>query len=230
VKVVVTASSTHLPGLEEALRLRGFEALRQPLTASEVIPNGAALAALSGLSWWLYPSRSAVRAHLAHGGRFPAETDIGAVGPGTAAELGAAGARVSVVGEPATADGLVEQLMRHPRAPRTGDSIGAVVGDRARSALRAALARHGVVLRTATLYRSRTLPWTDVGPVDAVLVASPSAVASLPAELTGRALIVAIGSTTAESLRERGLPAVEAAEPTITGVMDALERALRREG
>jgi uroporphyrinogen-III synthase len=55
-------------------------------------------------------------------------------------------------------------------------------------------------------------------------------VASLPAELTGRALIVAIGSTTAESLRERGLPAVEAAEPTITGVMDALERALRREG
>ena len=227
-RVLVTASTAHLRGLEGALRERGHEAIRRPLTISEIIDDRSALAALDSLQWWLFPSRSAVRAWIANGGDVRSATDLAAVGPGTAAELGAAGARVAVVGQPATAEGLVERLMRHQRAPGSGDTIGAVVGERARGTLRSALAQHGVLLKTATLYRSRSLPWVEVGALDAVVVASPSAVAALPDSLPSRSQLLAIGPTTAASLRRRGWPSIEAREPSIAGVIDALERALGR--
>lgn len=225
----MTASEGRLEGLEAQLEGRGHAALRHPFVATDVIYNRGAAERISALDWWLFPSRTAVEAWVANGLGFRAEARVGAVGPGTAATLREVGAEVAAIGDPATAVGLAKAVIRHSHCPRRGDSIGAVVGNRARSALRMALALHGVTLVTAELYRSFSLPRHGLGSVDAVVLASPSAVAELPTSTALTALLIAIGPTTAQAVRRRGWVAFEATEPTVQGVVDALELAhLRR--
>lgn len=227
-RVLVTASEGRLAGLEGLLEVRGYEAIRHPVIATEVIRDPVAAQRLLGLPWWLFLSRTAVEASVANGLSFPIDVRLAAVGPGTAEALRAAGGEVAATGDPATAEGLAKAVVRHPHGPRSGDSIGAVVGNRARSALRIALALHGVDLVTAELYCTRTRGWRDIGSVDVVVLASPSAVVELPIFIAWTALLVAIGPTTAGAIRRRGWEAIEATEPTVQGVLDALDSALSR--
>jgi uroporphyrinogen-III synthase len=225
VRVAVTASLGRLETLEARLVAAGFEAVRAPLVATRSLPSSQAEAhALIGLPWRLYPSRSAVLAWsgldlgLVDGAR------LGAVGPGTAAELVRAGARADAVGQPATAAGLVRAVLTHPAAPRPGDTVAVVQGDRARPTLVAALRAAGVEARVATVYASRAAGWALADAVDAVVLASPSAVAQLPAGVAARAQLVAIGPTTAAAVADRGWDALVADAPTEAGVVAALER------
>ena len=230
-RVAVTASVGRLAALEGRLAADGYDAVRAPLVRTAPVADaGAAAAALLGLPWRLYPSRSAVEAWVALGLGFGDGARTGAVGPGTAKDLTRAGARVDAVGAPATGEGLALVVLRHPAAPRAGDAVGLVQGDRARSALADTLRATGVVVRAATLYASRDAGWSLAGPVDAVVLASPSAVAALPAPVAATALLVAIGPATAAAARRRGWAVVQAAEPTVAGVVAALERARRRAG
>lgn len=230
-RVVVTASSGRLAGLEDRLIAAGFDALRAPLVRTAALSDDGtrtAAAELLGLPWRLYPSRSAVAAWVALGLGFGDGARIGAVGPGTAAALVGAGAEVALVPADATATGLARDLLRHPHAPRPGDAVGLVQGDRARPVLADALNAAGLVVRAATVYASRSAAWSPTAPVDAVVLASPSAVAALPAAIGAHALLVAIGPTTAAAAARRGWRAVEAAEPTVDAVVAAL--AGRRRG
>lgn len=253
-RVAITASLGRLETLEARLVAAGFEAVRAPLVATRSLPTAQAEAhALLGLDWRLYVSRSAVVAWtqlglaLTDGGRpcdggrrndgdrrndggRPCDGDhrdgarIGALGPGTAAELVRAGAAADAIGRPATAAGLARAVLTHPSAPRPGDTVGVVQGDRARPTLVAALRAAGVEARVATLYASCTTAWDLSAAVDAVVLASPSAVAALPARVGARAQLVAIGPTTAAAVADRGWDAIMAAAPTEAAVIKALER------
>jgi uroporphyrinogen-III synthase len=225
VRVAVTASLGRLETLEARLAAAGFEAVRAPLVATRPLPAAHAEAhALIGLPWRLYPSRSAVLAWTGLGLGLIDGARLGAVGPGTAAELVRAGARADAVGQPATASGLVRAVLAHPAAPRPGDTVAVVQGDRARPTLVAALRAGGVEARVATLYASRASGWDLADAVDAVVLASPTAVAQLPARVAARAQLVAIGPTTAAAVADRGWDALVAEAPTEAGVVAALER------
>ena len=229
-RIAVTASSGRLAGLEERLIDAGFDALRAPLVRTTSLTDDGtrtAAAELLGLPWRLYPSRSAVAAWVALGLGFGDGARVGAVGPGTASALVGAGAEVALVPADATATGLAHDLLRHPHAPRPGDAVGLVQGDRARPALADALRAAGIVVRAASVYASRSAAWSPEEPVDAVVLASPSAVAALPAAVGARALLVAIGPTTAAAAARRGWSAVQATEPTVDAVVAALARGHR---
>jgi uroporphyrinogen-III synthase len=226
-RVVVTASRGRLEGVETALGALGHDAVRRPLTETETILNPVATASLKDLGWWLFPSRTAVAAALANA-LHPGAARIAAVGPGTARDLESAGFRVAVVASPATAEGLAAAVLAHPFGPTAGDVVGAVQGDRARGALRCALSGRRVGLISAVLYRSRTLRWEPSGEVDVVVLASPSATRALPAEVLSTAHLIAIGPTTAAALRSRGLDPLEAAAPSVAGVLEAVRRLAQR--
>ncbi len=224
-RVAITASSGRLADLEARLRSAGFEAVRAPLVAVRPRLDEETLAAaraLVGLRWRLFPSQSAVEAWTALGLGFGADVRLGAVGPATADALRAAGGGVSVVAEPATALGLAKGVLAHPSAPGTGEAVALVQGDGARPALARALTAAGVEPRAAVVYERRGLGWHVDGTVDAVVVASPSAVASLPDEVGARCVIVAIGPTTAAAARRRGWRVRQSAAPTAAAVTDVL--------
>jgi len=223
-RVAVTASVGRLAGLEARLRAAGYEAVRAPLVRTAPTADADAARKLLGLAWRLYPSRSAVAAWIGLGLGFDDGARIGAVGPGTAADLGLAGVQVDVIARPATAAALGRGVLRHADGPRAGDVVGVVQGDRARSTLADALRAAGVDVRTATVYATEGVGWSLTERVDAVVLASPSAVAALPEAIGAEALLVAIGPTTAAAAVRRGWSVVQAAEPTVDGVLGAMAR------
>lgn len=223
-RVAVTASVGRLAGLEARLRDAGHEAVRAPLVRTAPTADAGAAERLLGLPWRVYPSRSAVEAWVGLGLGFADGARIAAVGPGTATDLELAGADVALVARPATAAGLASDLLRHPAGPRPGDAVGVVQGDRARTTLAETLRAAGVEVRTATVYGSEAVAWSFDGRVDAVVLASPSAVAALPLDVGAAALLVAIGPTTAAAAVRRGWSVVQAAEPTVDGVLGAMAR------
>jgi len=224
VKVAVTASIGRLAGLEGRLRAAGYEAVRAPLVRTAPTADADAARRLLGLTWRLYPSRSAVAAWIGLGLGFDDGARIGAVGPGTAADLGLAGALVDVVARPATAAALARDVLRHADGPRAGDGVGVVQGDRARSTLAGALRAAGIDVLSATVYATEGVGWSLNERVDAVVLASPSAVAALPEAIGAEAMLVAIGPTTAAAALRRGWSVVQAAEPTVDGVLAAMAR------
>jgi uroporphyrinogen-III synthase len=222
-RVAITASPGRLASLDARLEAAGFEAVRSPLVRVSALPATAAAAPLIGLAWRLYPSRSAVEAWVQLGLGF-GDARLGAVGPGTADELARAGGTVAVVGSPATAAGLAHAVLTHPAAPSAGDAVGVVQGDRARPTLVDALRAAGIEPRVATVYTSRGGGWTLNGAVDAVVLASPSAVAALPPRVAAQAQLVAIGPTTAAAIARRGWSALVAEAPSAAAVAAVLER------
>lgn len=227
-RVAITASSGRLEGLAARLRAAGHDPVPSPLIAVRPRTDDAsrtAAAALAPLRWRLYPSRTAVEAWRALGLGFDPDTRLGAVGPATAAALRAAGAHVDVVARPATAAALARQVLAHPDGPRPGEAVGVVQGSGARPALARGLRAGRVDVRTAVVYDREGLGWRVDGPVDAIVVASPSGVAALPSAVGSAALIVAIGPTTAAAARRRGWRVAAAATPTVDAVAAALGRA-----
>jgi len=190
---VLTHAAGRLEGLPERLRALGFDVVHEPAIAVRPRTDAAtrvAAASLLDLPWLLFASRSAVEAWRALGvgfERHPASSRsprIGAVGAGTAAALQAAGARVDLVAELSTAEGLANAFTAHPAA---AGPVGLARGNRARPTLADRLSEAGYATRAVVLYDTESLAWNDephrstnaVEPT-VIVVASPSAVASLP--------------------------------------------------
>lgn len=227
-RVVLTHARGRLEELETALRRRGDEVVRAPLIEVRPCVDGATKAAarkLLTLPWALFPSRSAVEAWEALGLPLPGAPHgpkLGAVGGGTAAALARIGARATLIGEPATAEGLAAAFLA--RADAAGP-VGLPRGDRARPTLEEALTAAGLETVPLTVYRTERRAWSGDARADAVVVASPSAAAGLPAEVAARAVLVALGPTTGAALRERGFAPRIAARPDAEAVLACLEDA-----
>lgn len=220
-RVVLTQSDGRLEGLASGLAERGWDVIRHPLIETRPRLDAATrshAADLLELSWLLFTSRSAVEAWEElelpfTGPRF------GAVGEKTAKTLAAAGAEVSLVASPATAEGLAASFTAREDAE---GPVGVPQGDRARPALQAALERAGFPVRTVVVYETHGRRWTVEVHVDAIVLASPSAVRSLPDDVAGRARLVTLGPTTSRAVRDRGFRAFEAATPSVEAVLDVL--------
>jgi uroporphyrinogen-III synthase len=224
-RIALTHSRGRLDGLAAALRTRRFQVEHVPLVTVQPLLDEAtrrAAGTLLAVDWRCYPSRSAVEAWRALALPLDDGARLAAVGAGTADALVAAGARAVLV-PPATAStaaGLAEAVLA---AGGGGRTVGLVQGRRARPELAERLRRGGAVVREAVVYDVATLPWPAMAPVEAVLLASPSAVAALPPAVAAGAHLVALGPTTAAAVRERGWHCLEAAAPSVAGVIEALE-------
>lgn len=220
-RVVLTHSDGRLEGLARGLAARGWDVVRHPLIATEPRHDATTreqAAALLELPWVLFTSRSAVEAWQTLELRF-AGPRFGAVGEKTAKTLAAAGAEVSLIAQPATAQGLAATFTSRRDA---AGPVGLPQGNQARPTLRAALQRAGFAVQAVTVYDTRARPWTVEDRVDAVVLASPSAVRSLPDPVAQRARLVTLGPTTSRAVRERGFRAAEATTPSVEAVLDVL--------
>ncbi len=224
-RIVLTQARGRLEGLADALRARGHEVTAAPLIGTRTLTGEAtrrAAEALLGLPWRCYVSRSAVESWAELGLPFEDGARLAAVGAGTAAALIARGARVpplTPAARSSSAAGLAEALLA---AGAADHDVGLVQGSRARRELADRLRSAGARPQSAVVYEVIALPWQVEGHVDAVVLASPSAVAGLPRSIGERARLVALGPTTAAALEQHGWRCLEAPEPSVEGVLEAL--------
>ncbi len=208
----------------------------------DLCPLLASLARIRDYDWICFSSPRAVEAVVS---RIPdpvAGVRIAAVGPTTAASLQSAGWEVHRVPKRGTGDALVEEFHR------AGDASGARVffpaSAIARDVIPSGLEKLGAEVDRTTAYRTVTLPVDEApcreafegGTVQVVTFASPSAMEALRGgigeelfdELATSLPAAVMGPTTAQALTEAGWMNLSAAkEPTLAGLVDAVEEAIR---
>jgi uroporphyrinogen-III synthase len=194
-----------------------------------------AAGSLEAYDWVAFTSPRGVRALAAHAPPPQAgRPRVAAVGGATAAALAKAGWPADVVASGEGARALAETM--DAGGPVRGRRILFPAGSLARSTLEDALRVKGAEVDRVEAYRTLMVPpdaarvRADLGSgVDVVTFASPSAVqalsealgADLPAAL-GAARVAAIGRTTADALRERGVRNVEIGVAAgLDGLVDA---------
>ena len=231
-RVLVLRASEQSTPLIEALATAGAETLHVPLLRFEAVPSLPL--ELDGFAWLALTSANAARfaAPLLRG-----RARIACIGQATADAVHAAGLSVDLLPEGAALPEVLAASM-HAADPLTGQRVlvPRVVG--AREAFPEALRALGAQVETREIYRNHVpaqafeaLRKTVADRLDAVLVTSPSTVRRMLEglgvedflQLAARAVMVCIGPTTAEALREAGAEAILIAENARS---DALVRAL----
>lgn len=236
-RVVVTRAAEQADSLAELLAERGAEPVVVPLVRIDDEPAGrAALAALdpAGFDWVIVTSPNAAQ-RLANrvGAGVPGVRALAAVGSATAAVARDAGLRVDLVPRRQSAEGLLDEFAAPP-----GTSALVVQAVDAAPTLVEGLRDRGLLVTAVAPYRA--VPATPGAgqqlaalAADAVLFASGSA-AQAWAEVFGTAtppIVVAIGPSTAAAATAAGLKVTAvAADHSLVGMVDTLERRLRGEG
>jgi uroporphyrinogen-III synthase len=208
----------------------------------------ASLRRLESFDWIIFTSANAVQAvearkqELAQGaGATMKRPRVGAIGPATADAAENAGYSVDYVAMNHSGAGLAKEL----KDQLDGQSVFLPRSDRANADLPATLRRNGAVVTDVVAYKTLAPSETDrervkdslKNGVDGILFFSPSAVQNFLellgkerlAALQGRAVMVAIGPTTAGALSEAGVQRIAwAADTTPRAVIEALEGHLAR--
>lgn len=218
--VALTHAEGRLEGLRERLETRGYRVVHYPLIATQTL-QGVSLEPLEACCWWLFSSQAAVRAVVELGGRFAGHR-LGAVGEGTAQALRDLGLEVELV----SPEGHAESLARAFIAWQAPGPVGLPRGNRALPTLADLLEGAGYEVRALTVYKTLTQPWPSDAPIpDLTVLASPSAVEALPVEVARQTHCIALGPSTAQSLRACGLSYSQAQSPSVEGVIAAIEHA-----
>lgn len=232
-RIVVTRPKNQSVELVGALESLGAEVVQAPaieiLPADDPAPLDRALARLGDYDWVVFTSANAVEhtcARLEAAGkdaRVFGSNRIAAVGEATAQALLRFGLRADLVPERKDAQGLLEALpleagtrVLMPRAERGRDTFP----DGARAA--------GALVDVVTAYRTVERPDAATkieGDVDAVVLASSSAVHALAAALEGalaQARCVCVGAATLETLRATGRDGTTPTAPGTPELVDHL--------
>lgn len=225
-RILVTGSDSHLDSMQERLAHVGAHVSMLPTIAIETVP----VELPTDADWLVLTSKHAVPAI----NWAAVSTPVAAVGEGTAEAIREAGIEPALVADGPGATQLAAQL---EGAGVRGKRVTCVLSDIARPELTDLLGSAGAELAVLTGYRN--IPATVMphalrdeiaaGQFEAVTFASPSSVAAfldlvgidLPA-LSGAAML-AIGPTTADAMRQHGLPVhAMAEESTVPGLVAAL--------
>ena len=180
---------------------------------------------LNACGWWLISSVATAQALGELGADFPAHR-FGAVGRATAEAIRAAGGRVELIAPEGNAASLAQQFLAQQlnleRADQT-QPVGLPRGDRALSSLNDELTRAGIMTRTLCVYSSQSNLWpTDAPQPDLIVLASPTATRALPEQVATRATLIALGPTTAASIRARGWTCRVAREPSVEALLELI--------
>jgi uroporphyrinogen-III synthase len=247
--IVITRAPEQFRELQQALDHLGAEVISLP-TVSFAPPEDwqkldEQLRRLEVFNAILFLSRNAVRYIFDRCAQLGIQCEmlqsssrfIGAVGESTARALGEKGLHVNFVAKEGTGEALAREL----RESLGGRRVLLPRSDRRDERIPKALREAGAEVTEVIAYR--TVPATNLNPeilarirraeVDAVIFASPSAFqnfrlaigAKEVAELSSRIDFVAIGPTTARSIRESSaLVAMQAEEASVPGLAAAITR------
>jgi uroporphyrinogen-III synthase len=240
-RVLVTRPRGSGEVLRRTLEEQGVTVVEIPAVEIRPLHDLSALdRTLDGISqydWIVFTSRNAadtVLERVAATDRTLAGPRIAAVGPVTAARLRECGMTVDFCPAEATAATLAQEMIGRGVA---GQRILIPAGDRSRPDLAEALRRAGAHVDTVIAYetvvmeseQARMAAALIAGDVDAVALASPSALDAIITALDGdlqplrRVRLVCIGPTTAEAVRSAGLiPAAVAQPHTAAGLAAAV--------
>ncbi len=256
-RVLLTRAEDDCAAWAAELERRGHVAVSLPCIAAERLDTPALrkalVAAAARADWIVFTSRRGVEAFAELGkdavpgdaqsaaeGRPFAAAQIAVVGAATAEAARRALGRVDLVG-PGTADALagsLAQRIAHERSAAPPDAprpqVVAALAANARETFERTLSAAGIGCARFDVYR--TVPAAPARPkrpyaalgVDAVLLASPSAVQGLGNQvaLDAAARLVSIGPSTTAAVRALGLEvAAEATVPSLEGLLAALETA-----
>ncbi|MEW5916700.1 MAG: uroporphyrinogen-III synthase [Gemmatimonadota bacterium] len=236
-RVLITRDAEGSEEWARSVAQLGGRPLILPCIVEQPIDDAAAAAALRGAladaEWLLVFSARAARcvARLC-GGDIPASTRIGAVGRRSASAASRYLRPPSLVGSVGTSLGLAFELLPLLEACAANAKVviaGATFG---REDADAFLHSAGVLVRRVSVYR--VVPWSSAGRkrdlsrrrVDAVLLASPSAVKGLinRVKLPLPAKVVTIGPTTSAAAEAAGLEiAAEAKSPSLASMLAAIQ-------
>lgn len=242
IRVMVTRPQHRSSQLVDRLQALGATVIELPTIEvappHDLAPLDDALRHLETYDWIVFTSRNTVHTvcdRLAvlqlPQNQFPA---VGAVGPATAAELEQRGIRVECAPEIPTGHHLAEALVE---CGISGQRVFIPAGDRASPDLSEALTAVGARVHSVVAYRTiqplevrqSSLDALRRGQVDAICLASPSALHNLAAMLGAdqRLLhyvrLICIGPTTAEAVRSLDLPPPTIAQnPSDAGMVDAV--------
>lgn len=250
--VIVTRAAAQCGELCAELGARGAAVKLLPLLSFAPPENceelDTALNSIESFDWVLFTSTNAVQAVERRGeelgrnlsGRIKLP-QAAAVGPATSHAAEAAGFSVEFVAAEHSGTGLARELGDELR----GRKVLLPRSDRANPDMPAALRRCGAIVTEVVAYRNLPPSPTEQhkmndslnGGVDGILFYSPSAVQNFlelvgPERLNtlqGRAVMVAIGPTTANALSAAGIQRIaRAADTTTKAVVEALEGHLAR--
>ncbi len=248
-RVLVTRAPHQASELADRLRALGATPVLIPTieigAPTSLAALDAAIGGLAGFDLVAFTSANAVRAFAerARAAGVAAEPRrIAVVGPATARAVEAMGLRPDVIPAVFTAESLAQTLLPEARGCR----ILLVLAEDAPAVLESALKDGGAEVTVAAAYKNR-MPEASLRPVrdlfaeaarlpDAVTFTSASTAANLAALLDAAGLRlpesvgrVSIGPITSQALKELGLPAhVEAAEPTIAALVEAVVAEMQR--
>ncbi|MEM6428573.1 MAG: uroporphyrinogen-III synthase [Deinococcota bacterium] len=220
--VLLTHSEGKLKTLEPKLRDLGFQVSYYPaITTIPLVNDDVRKQAehLLDCDWLAFTSRSAVDAWQAL--ELPLNIKLAAVGDKTAQALEAAGGRVNLTSPQANADDLAAQLI----ASVPTCKVGLPQGSRALGVLETRLQAAGFEVHVATIYCTDTRPLlsaSQLSDVDAVVLASPSAVEVLPKELSEDVCLIALGPSTGKALAARGLAYLQAETASSNAIIKVL--------
>lgn len=250
--IVVTRAESQCGKLRAELEARGAKVKLLPLIAfappDDFGALDAALRQLATFDWILFTSANAVQQlakrrndlgiTVGSGGGMPR---VAAVGPATAEAVAEAGFPVEFVATNHSGAGLADELREELR----GKKVFLPRSDRANPDLPEVLKRHGAQVTEVVAYKTVEPGKADrervnsccKDEVDGILFFSPSAVQTflqlvdrkVLEKLQGRAVMVAIGPTTAGALSAAGIQRIAwAADTSETAVLQALEGHLAR--
>jgi uroporphyrinogen III methyltransferase/synthase len=220
-RVVVTRPTHAASALIDGLRLLGADVLHSPLIQLRyAVPSEPWTERFTRCDWVVFTSRHGVRGFRlavdSAGGdvRWLANKRIAAIGPIAATELRAWGIEADLVAPAAREASLVEAIMDHAELPRHVFHPGGTLGT---DTFADALATHGVRVSPLAVYSTLPIPLDEVTAaavhegVDAILLASPTAVRALamslrqhPALDIGGTVLVCLGQRTARSCHDHG--------------------------
>jgi uroporphyrinogen III methyltransferase/synthase len=252
-RIAVTRAATQAGDLAERLEELGAAVTECPTIAirppADPAPLRQALANLRTFHWIVFASVHAVEAFfaaLAEGGgdgRSLAGCKLCCIGPATAARLGQFGLRADLQPEEFNTDTLMEALAC--ATDMRGLRILCPRSDVAPPEMMDALAARGAGVTSVVAYRTqvdkagaeRLARLVKEGKVDWITFTSSSTVRGLlsavePEAMRDRSVrLASIGPATSATLRRAGLePAVEAAEHTMVGLVEAIVAACRGMG
>jgi uroporphyrinogen-III synthase len=241
--VVVTRAESANGPLSSQLRDLGLQVLLWPAVSVAVAETGPleeALRTLSGFDWIVFASRYAVAAVTERVAKAPVGLRVAAVGQATAQVLRQRGWPVDLVPEDANAAALVSAFAT---LAIKDTKVLFPASSRALPTIAAGLTQLGARVVQVEAYRTEPASldveecrsWIEREGIGAVTFASPSAVIELERALGkdyfGRLLsgtkVVAIGSTTARELEERGRSPVVADAATLRGLAQTTLRILQ---
>jgi len=234
-RVLLTRSDEDCAEWAARLASRGIESVNLPCIRTEVIDTPALRAALAlaaaAAHWVVFTSRRGVEAFVALGARVPRGARIAVVGAATAAAAERAVGRVDLVGRGGTGAALAATLVREGELAERPNVLLAVA-ENAGDVFERTVGAAGARCTRCDVYRTVPAPLAPVRHplstlrVDNVLLASPSAaqgfVHQVDADVPAR--IVTIGPSTTAAAERLGLTvAAEAREPSLEGMLEAMQ-------